>query len=194
MTPLMRRVLDENRRLILPIAIAFVVNVLAYGLIVYPRGVKAAGAADRANVAASSLAAAEREQAAAQALVRGKARADEELASFYQKVLPTSHEEAQRMTFVSLPALARKTVVDFFRRTEDLDKSTTRRDERLEHLVITMVLQGSYEDFRQFIYELESAPEFLIVDDVVLSERGPNEPLLFTLTLSTYFRSKGNGA
>ena len=31
-----------------------------------------------------------------------------------------------------------------------------------------MVLQGDYENLRQFIYELESAPEFVIIDDVTL--------------------------
>ena len=32
-----------------------------------------------------------------------------------------------------------------------------------------MVLQGDYESLRQFIYALESAPEFVIIDDVTLS-------------------------
>ena len=32
-----------------------------------------------------------------------------------------------------------------------------------------MVLQGDYESLRQFIYELESAPEFVIIDDVTLA-------------------------
>jgi Tfp pilus assembly protein PilO len=191
---LLGRVIKENRRTVLPVTIVFIVNVIAYGLVVYPRGVKAAGAAERADAATSSLLAAEREHALARSLVTGKTRADEELAAFYQKVLPAGHEEAVRMTYASLPALARKSGITFFRRSTEVDKSIARQGQSLDHLVISMVLQGSYEDFRQFMYELESAPEFLIVDDLVLTERGPNEPLMFSLTMSTYFRTKAHGA
>jgi hypothetical protein len=53
---------------------------------------------------------------------------------------------------------------------------------------------GQLRDFRQFIYALESAPEFPIVDDVVLTEGNANEPLTFVVTMSTYFRAAGNGA
>ena len=35
-------------------------------------------------------------------------------------------------------------------------------------MTIRMVLQGDYENLRQFIFELESAPEFVIIDDVTL--------------------------
>ena len=68
MTPLLRRVALEKRALVLPLAIALVANVLAYGFIVRPRALKAAGAADRAAVAAGARVAAEREEAVAQAL------------------------------------------------------------------------------------------------------------------------------
>ena len=57
-----------------------------------------------------------------------------------------------------------------------------------------MVLQGEYGSFRNFIFQLESAPEFVIIDDVTLSESGANEPLTLTIDLSTYFRLRPNGA
>lgn len=195
MTPLVKRIMAEKRGLVLPLAIALLVNLVAYAFIVRPRGVKAAGAADRAEAAAAQLRSAEREQAVARALVTGKARADEELSAFYDKVLPSNQEAARRMTYASLPELARKSGVTWARRTQDVEKSEQRtKDEKLQRLVISMVLQGSYEDFRQFIYSLESAPEFLIVDDVMLTEGKGNEPLTFIITMSTYFRSAGNGA
>ena len=56
-----------------------------------------------------------------------------------------------------------------------------------------MVLQGDYESFRQFIYELESAPEFVIIDDVTLAQNDPTKPLTLTLQLSTYYRLGANG-
>jgi hypothetical protein len=82
----------------------------------------------------------------------------------------------------------------FSRRTSEIEKAGSQKNQKLGHLVMTMVLQGSYEDFREFIYALESAPEFLIVDDVLLTEGNPNEPLVFTVTMSTYFRLRGHGA
>jgi len=56
-----------------------------------------------------------------------------------------------------------------------------------------MVLQCDYESFRQFIYELETTPEFIIIDDLTLSESEANKPLNLTLELSTYYRLGANG-
>ena len=33
-------------------------------------------------------------------------------------------------------------------------------------MAIRMVLQGEYESLRQFVFALESAPEFVIIDDL----------------------------
>ena len=51
-----------------------------------------------------------------------------------------------------------------------------------------MVLQGDYESFRRFIYELETLAEFVIIDDVTLAQGEPGKPLTLTLELSTYYR------
>ena len=194
MTPLLNRIVAEKRSVVLPLAIALLVNLVGYVFVVRPRGVKAAGAADRANAAAADLRNAEREQAVARALVTGKARADEELSAFYEKVLPSDQEAARRMTYASLPELARKSGVTYARRSQEIESQSQSKNDKLGHLVISMVLDGSYEDFREFIYALESAPEFIIVDDVVLSEGSPNQPLTFVVTMSTYFRTDTKGA
>ena len=68
------------------------------------------------------------------------------------------------------------------------------RDARLGHMTIRMVLQGDYENIRQFIYELESAPEFVIIDDVTLAESSADEPLTLTIDLSTYYRLGPNAS
>ena len=88
MMPLVRRVATERRAIVLPLAIVILVNILVYAFVVYPLGVKSTGSAEKAAAAAVSRRAAERDEAAARALVTGKAKADEELASFYDKVLP----------------------------------------------------------------------------------------------------------
>ena len=83
MTALWKRVLSEKRALIVPLVLALLGNIAAYGLWVYPLGVKSAGAADRAAAAARSLQLAERELTAARELVTGKSRADQELTTFF---------------------------------------------------------------------------------------------------------------
>lgn len=186
MTPLLRRALAENRTLVLTLSLALLANVLAYVLVVRPLAVKSTGAADRAANATRTRQAAEREMAQADALVKGKARADEELAAFYRKVLPTDLTAARRMTYASLPALARRTGVRYEARTTTVEQ--VGRDANLERMAIRMVLQGDYESLRQFIYALEVAPEFVIIDDVVLDESQSDDALRLTIDLSTYYR------
>jgi Tfp pilus assembly protein PilO len=190
MMSLLRRIVTERRRVVWPLAIALAVNVLAYVLVVRPLAQKSAGAANRAAQAATTLRAAERELATARALVSGKAEADQELSAFYQKVLPSDLTAARKMTYASLPALAHKTGVRYEARTTSIDEND--RDARLRRMSIKMVLQGDYRKIRQFIYELESAPEFVIIDDLTPAENEANEPQTLTINLSTYYRRVPN--
>lgn len=189
---LLRRILAEKRTLVIPLAVAIVVNMAAYVLVVRPLGLRQAGALNRANVAAAAREAAEQEMASARALVEGKSRAEQELATFYDKVLPADLTAARRMTYASLPALARKTNVTFAERRTEVEQEGD-KDSRLGHLQIRMILQGDYESIRQFIYELESAPEFVIIDDVTLAQNDPARPLTLTVALSAYYRLGPNG-
>ena len=187
-----QRVFAERRAAIVALLAGVIVNVAAYALVVYPRGVKSRGAAARANVAAASLRAAERDVASAKALVTGKSRADEELSTFYDKVLPSNESHARRQTYTALPNLARKANVKFAERRTDIDRSLP-KNSRVGRLQIRMVLSGEWESIRQFIYDVESASEFVIIDDVTLSQNEPGKPLTLTLELSTYFRLGSNG-
>jgi len=192
MTPLLERIVAEHRALVVTLVTVLAVNVAIYALVVRPLGAKQAGAADRAATAAAALASAERELAMARALVEGKTHADEELSAFYEKVLPSDLAAARRLTYASLPALARRTNVKYEERRTEVEEAE--KDSRLGHLRIRMGLQSDYENFRNFIYQLESTPEFVILDDVTLAEGEGSGPLTITLNLSTYFRLKPNGA
>jgi len=106
-------------------------------------------------------------------------------------VLPSDLTAARRMTYASLPALARKSGVHYAARTTEVE--TVDRDRHLQRMSIRMVLQGDYEKLRQFIYALESSPDFVIIDDVTLTEGGgTNEPLSLTVDMSTFYRQTGN--
>ena len=106
------------------LATALLVNVGVYVLVVRPLEAKSANEEDRAAAAAQALKSAEQDLQQAQALVVGKSRADQELTTFYEKVLPGSLSEAAwRLTFARIPSLARKANVKFEKRDTEPDKS-----------------------------------------------------------------------
>lgn len=187
-----RRVFVEKRAPILALLVGAVANVAVYVLAVYPLAVKSGGAADRASVAAASRRAAEQDFAGATALVTGKTRAEQELSTFYDKVLPADESHARRQTYTALPNLARRANVRFAERKTDVDLSMS-KNSRVGRLQIRMVLSGEWESIRQFIYDVESASEFVIIDDVILAQTDPSKPLTLTLELSTYFRLGTHG-
>ena len=191
---LIRRVLAEKRSLLVPLALAAAVNAGGYALVVRPLEVKSSGVAERASAASEKLKVAELDTEAARALVTGKARADQELATFYSRVIPPDLSAARRMTYATLPALARKANVRYEQRRIDVDQTRSGNNNgRLGHLKIRMVLQGDYEAVRRFIYELETAPQFVIIDDITLSQADSTRPITLTLELSTYYRLGENG-
>lgn len=191
MSTLLSRALREHRRVVTLLVAALAANALVYVFVVRPMAARSAGAADRAAASATALTLAQRERALAQELVDSKARADEELDAFYGKVLPANLTAARRMTYSSLPALARRTNVRY--ETRRFDNPDVKPDDRLGRLSIRMVLQGEYQNVRRFVYELERAPEFVIIDDVTLSEGAANEPLTLRIDLSTYYNVRPNG-
>jgi hypothetical protein len=190
---LFRRIVAEKRGLLVPIAVALVINIGAYALVVYPLGVKSASAAERAAAAAQARLAAERDMASADALVTGKAKADQELNTFYTKVLPASLDEARRMTYARLPALAKKASMRFTERHTEIDQQLERTSQP-GRVRTRMTLEGGYENVREFLYALETTPEFIIVDDVSLGQPEPGKPVTLTLEVSTYYRQGRNGA
>jgi len=149
--------------------------------------VKSAGAAERAAAATRALQAAENELASARELVAGKSRADQELSTFFDKVLPPDLRSARNLTYATLPALAKKSNVRMVDRR--FEEAKREKNARLGVLNVHTAWQGDYESFRQFIYALESASPFVIIDDVTLTQSDSAKSLLMlTMELSTYFR------
>jgi hypothetical protein len=190
---LAKRVFREKRGVLLTLGITLLINLLVYAAVVYPLGVRSATAVDRAASAARAREAAERDMAAATALVAGKNSAEKELATFYQEVLPPNLDAARRLTYARLPVLARKANVKFEERRSDFDQQR-QKNSRLGRLQTRIVLEGDYESLRQLLYELETTPEFLIVDDVSLAQTDQTKALTLTLEVSTYYRVGANGA
>ena len=184
--PLVRRVLNEHRRTVVPLLVALVVNVLAYAFIVYPLSNQVADVAGRDERAARALAAAKQEQAQAAGTLTGKDRAATELATFYQSVLPANVSSARRLVYLRLHQLARDAGLNYSRMANEVVEE---RSSTLSRLKTEMELAGSYSSMRAFIHQLETAPEFVVIDNVELTEDDQGGELKVKLELSTYFRT-----
>lgn len=187
----LRRVLTEKRALLAPLAIALVANVAVGALFVYPLTLRVRDAHTRATDSDRSLKAAQAEYDEAQRTKLGKERASDELRQFYRDVLPASLSGARRITYLPLARLAREHRLKPEHRNFAAE---TDRESQLGRLKVTMVVQGAYEDVREFIHALETAQEFVVIDDVSLAQGSePAAPLVLTLELSTYYLLGGNG-
>lgn len=184
------RILSEKRRMVVPLAGGLLLNLVVFALIVYPLTLRARGAAAREAAALEQLAAAELEQRDARALSDGKRRTDSALESFYKEVLPGDLAAARQITYLHLAQLARKEGLQSGRRSTEpeVDPGSS-----LGRLRVTMVLQGDYESVRRFIYEVESASEFVVIEGIGLVQGSePSAPLMVTLTVATYYRAGGH--
>jgi Tfp pilus assembly protein PilO len=186
---LVRHAGAEHRRLVLGLGIALIVNVLVYAFIVYPLADRVANVAERERTAELALTAARAEHANAEGTLTGKSRASAELATFYNEVLPRDLSGARRLTYLRLAQLAREANLRYQRATY---APVVETDSTLTRLQIQLVLSGTYADMRDFIYQLETAPEFVVIDNVQLAQGADGGgSLVVTLDLSTYYRSAG---
>lgn len=181
---LVRRVVAERRRLLIPLSLALFVNAGVYGLFAYPLSQRVANIEQREQAAEQALGSARREYTQASGALTGKARASTELASFYGDVLPQGLSGARRLTYLRLAQLARESGLDLRSSSATL---TAPRGSTLMRLGVKMVLSGSWPDVRTFIHALETAPEFVVIDNVELAEGTEEGSLVLTLALSTYY-------
>ena len=186
-TPL-QRIIREHRRVIIPLAIALGVNVVVYAALVYPLAQRVANIEQRDRTAENQLRGAQLDFSQATGTLTGKDRATAELATFYKDVLPADLAGARRLTHLRLAQLAREANLQFVRATFD---AVPPKDGTLAQLKIEMVLSGSYANVRAFIHQLETAPEFVVIDNIELGQGADGGPLSVTLNLSTYYRENG---
>jgi Tfp pilus assembly protein PilO len=184
--PLVRRILKEHRRIVLPLLVALVINGLAYAFIVYPLSRQVADVEGRDERATQALQAARQEHAQAAGTLTGKDRAATELTTFYRSVLPSDVSSARRLVYLRLHQLAREAGLRYSRMSNVIVEART---STLTRLKTEMELGGSYANMRAFIHQLETAPEFVVIDNVELTEGDQGGELRVKLELSTYFRT-----
>jgi Tfp pilus assembly protein PilO len=184
---IVQRVLAEHRRVVYALAAGIVINILVFVFLVYPLQSDVANVEQRTRAAESALAAAQAEFGRANGALTGKDRALKELDTFYRSVLAKDLTGARRLTFARLAQLAAKSSLDFERRRYE---PVVERGSNLTRLKVSMELMGNYADVRDFIHEIESSPEFVVIDEINLAEGSQGDSMLrLTLQLSTYFRT-----
>jgi Tfp pilus assembly protein PilO len=173
----LRRVLVDKRHIVFPLAIAALANVLLYALVVFPLGRQVASAEQEAKTQRELLNRARYDFQLAKATVAGKQQADAALQS-----------TARTLTYTRLAQLAKQANV----RLEHGSNTTSQeKDSKLAKLTTTYVLTGDYRDVRRFIYSLETAPEFIVLENVALTSANeqPGRTLGMNLEIATYYRA-----
>ena len=181
-----RRVMVDQRRWLVPLGVVLVINVVVLVIVVLPLRRTVQSGAARAQVSAASLREAVADLKDAEGTRDGQSQAAADLDRFYASVLPVDLSAARRITHVKLAQLARSHDVRF---QSGAAVTESLRDSTLERLKVNYLLSGDYEDIRQLIYEIETGPDFVVIDNVQLEEGSEaNAPLSLTLDLSTYYR------
>jgi hypothetical protein len=180
------RVVSEHRRWLLPLGAVLAVNLVVLIAVVLPLRRSVQSADVRARTSAESLAEAAADFKNAEATRDGQGQTAKDLARFYKEVLPADVAAARRLTHLKLSQMVRQHDVDFQRSASTPEAN---RASELERLKITYALSGDWQDIRQLIHEIETGPDFVVIDNVVLQEGSEaNAPLSLILDLSTYYR------
>jgi Tfp pilus assembly protein PilO len=185
------RVIGEHRAWVVPLALVLAVNVGILVFVVLPLTQAVRSSEARAVEAVQGRQTAALALKNAEALRDGQSRASDDLGRFYQEVLPADVSAARRITNLKLSQMARTHDVTF-QRSSASPEST--RGSHLIRLKVTYEFSGDYDDIRQLIYDIETAADFIVIDNMALSEgQEPNAPLTLALELSTYYRVTPNG-
>jgi hypothetical protein len=187
----LRRILHEKRRLVYPLVGALIVNAALFAAIVYPLSLKVANGERDATAAARARTTARADYENARATITGKDSADSELKKFYGAVLPPDQSAARRVLTGNVEKI---TAASNVRQVQQSFDPAQARGSDLAKLTTTLVLVGEYRNIRKFIHQLETAPDFLVLENVALSQGQEREQgLNVVLKVATYYRAEGNG-
>ena len=187
------RIVREHRRVVYILAAALVINAALYALVVYPLARRVRDGEQEAGESTRALLAARRTFESARGTVTGKKEADAELAKFYQDILPTDLSGARRVLYPHLDQLAREASLSVASsRIVSPEKDDSLGD--LRKITMTMNLSGEYSNIRRFIHELETAPEFLVLESVAVTTTTDNDRRLNVVAqVATYYRTPQHG-
>lgn len=185
------RVYEERRRVIVPLGLLAAVSLATWILAVLPLQSSVAATENDALQAGVALANARRLERQARELADGKRRADAELQTFYADVLPKDFATATATTTRWLQQAAQDAGLEV--KTAHFDWAEL-RESRLSRAFSTVTLSGRYANIRRFLYAVETATEFIVVErvgvvDAATGQQSNNGSLDVTLLVATYYVS-----
>ena len=185
---LARRVFAEHRTLTLLLLGLIGANMVIAVLVVPPLAARVANVTERDTAAEEALASAQQSYAEAAGLLTAGDRTETELDRFYGEILPQGLAGARRLTQSRLVQMAQSAGLTYERTAVE---PVSRGEDTLARLAVQLQLSGRYEAVRRFLYELDTAPAFVVVENVAVGGQG-NESgtLTVEIELSTYFRNE----
>ena len=184
-----QRALTEKRNILLPLLVGIIANIVLYVVVVFPLGHQVVSTEREERAAREQLVKARQDFSSAKATVTGKEQADAALQKFYKDVLPSDQSVARRLTFTKLAELAKQANVKLDHGTNE---TTREKGSSLSKLTTRYTLTGNYPDVRRFIYSLETAPEFIVLENIGLSSSADTQAargVAMSLEIATYFRT-----
>ena len=180
------RVIADHRRWLVPVGALLAINLVVLVAVVLPLRQSVQSGDARANASAQALREATADLKMAEATRDGQGQASRDLDRFYSEVLPTDFTTARRMTHLKMTQLAQSHDVTMERITASPESL---RESSLDRLSVSYALVGDWDDIRQMIYEIETGVDFVVIENVGLSEgAAPSDGLSLKLDLSTYYR------
>lgn len=192
---LWRRLFRERRAIMLPLAVLLAANAAVLALAVLPLSRHVAGLRYDAQNASTSLLRARLLEKQAKNASASKQRADQELRKFYGEILPADARTAQRV-FSFLERAAAESGLQFQHTT--VEESEV-RDSQLLRMSGKVTLSGEYQNIRKFLYTVETAQEFVVIERVGLAQAadlrsGANGRLEVALDVATYYLNSAAAA
>jgi Tfp pilus assembly protein PilO len=186
---LWRRVYEERRPVVLPLVAFLAANIAVFALGVLPLRQSVAGDAAARDAAQLALARARLADLAARKERARKEQADAELKKFYGDVLPANASAAINLVSFWLQQTAETSGLQF-KSSQAAPEAI--RDSRLTRMTSTVTLDGDYANIRRFLYAVETAPQFVVIERVRLAESSGAQDaaaggLELIVDISTYY-------
>jgi hypothetical protein len=193
------RVYRERRAVVLPLLVLGLANVAVLAAGVFPLSRHVASLEQGAVDADLALKFARADDLKARGERESKIRTEADLERFHADVLPEDFSSAAELTDYFLAKAAQESRLTFHSGQFRPVPPTDDRKTRLTKMTSKVTLKGDYQSMRRFLYRVETAEEFVIVEGVHLAQPGASDTgreLELDLNVATYFlpRTPGAGA
>jgi len=181
------RIFSERRAVMVPLVILLVGNIAVLLGLVWPMQRSVNGAADARYQAVTTLDAARKSENEAKQQRASKERADVELKQFYTQILPKDFRGAVGVANFWLGSIAEDAHLAFKGGSWDPEPI---KESRLTRVKGQVTLTGEYANVRKFLYDVETAQEFVVIESVQLSQASSSQndsQLELTLEVATYY-------